>query len=85
MQLLISAALLKMFKWDEANHKLTAKTIQYVKDGKKCTVLLNPQDLLFIQNGSMTDSYTRFLKEPAKFDFSQQKSFQVWGQTCRKT
>ncbi|CAL6074122.1 Myosin-cross-reactive_antigen [Hexamita inflata] len=70
---------------DEANHKLTAKTIHYVKDGKKCTVLLNPQDLLFIQNGSMTDSYTQgSWKEPAKFDFSQQRSFQVWDKLAER-
>lgn len=35
-------------KVDEANKKLTAKSISYVKGGKKLSVTLNKDDLLFI-------------------------------------
>ncbi|CAL6060602.1 Myosin-cross-reactive_antigen [Hexamita inflata] len=72
-------------KVDEANKKLTAKSISYVKGGKKLSVTLNKDDLLFIQNGSMTDSYTLgSWRQPAKFVFSQQKSFKIWDDLASK-
>ncbi|CAL6048791.1 Myosin-cross-reactive_antigen [Hexamita inflata] len=65
---------------DEQSGKLTAKKISYKKNGKMETVTVGPSDIVFIQNGSMTDasSIGSWKKPAVQKGIEDATSFKVW-------
>ncbi|CAL6080806.1 Myosin-cross-reactive_antigen [Hexamita inflata] len=71
---------------NESNKRLTAKTIIYKKGGNTLKCEVAPTDLVFIQNGCMTDASTTggWKKAAPQTGIKDQNSFKVWQSLASK-
>ena len=70
---------------DVIKGKVTAKRVLLKQDGKQKEIFLGEDDLVFIQNGSMTDaSALGSWKQPAPYNtLAEATSFRLWEKFSR--
>ena len=70
---------------DVIKGKVTAKRVLLKQDGKEKEIFLGEDDLVFIQNGSMTDaSALGSWKQPAPYNtLAEATSFRLWEKLSR--